>query len=513
MATHRVEVPAIGGSYTEALVGEPQLINPLYAPVSDVDADLTRLVYSGLMKWDPVNGLEPDLASAVFISEDGKTYTLRLRDHARFHNGSDVRARDVLFTIQAIQNPAYRSPLIGSFRNITAEQVDDRTMTFTLKEPNAAFLSALTVGILPAEIWADVPAKNATHPAANLAPVGSGPYQFAEFSKDQNGAIKSYTLKRSPEMSDDQALIETLIFKFYPDAEAAMRALQNKNVEGVGFVPANWRGEIEGNRAVTLLEPDLQRQVTLFFNMDAREELKRRDVRHAIALAIDKLQVVQDAASGRATVTHGPILPSVSATELFDHTFTANRELAKTEIAKTLPAKEGAPRLALTLTTVQSPEFAAAAESIAKQLQEIDVQVEIEAVEPERFFSAVIEPRAYELLLSGALLGAYPDPYPFWHSSQKDKGALNLANYGKRNADTLIEEARRAVDPEERTKKYRALRDLLDEDVPAVFLYQSTYTYAVSSKLNRVSLKLLAAPADRFGNIEEWYLKTKKAFR
>ena len=108
--SHRVEIPAVGGQYTEGLIGEPQFINPLYAIQSDVDQDLASLIYSGLMRWDPEEGFIPDLAESLTINEDGTVYTLKIRDNAKFHNGEDVRARDVLFTINAIQNTSYRSP-------------------------------------------------------------------------------------------------------------------------------------------------------------------------------------------------------------------------------------------------------------------------------------------------------------------------------------------------------------------------------------------------------------------
>ncbi len=90
LSSHRMDLPAAGGTYTEALVGSPQYINPLYAGSNDVDADLTRLIYSGLMRPDEQGGLTPDLAETVVISEDGLTYTLTIRDNARFHNGDEA---------------------------------------------------------------------------------------------------------------------------------------------------------------------------------------------------------------------------------------------------------------------------------------------------------------------------------------------------------------------------------------------------------------------------------------
>ena len=76
--SHRVIIPAVGGEYTEGLVGEPQFINPLYASTSNVDQDLARLVFSGLLKWDPEEGFVPDLAEEMTINEEG---TIILANH------------------------------------------------------------------------------------------------------------------------------------------------------------------------------------------------------------------------------------------------------------------------------------------------------------------------------------------------------------------------------------------------------------------------------------------------
>ncbi|MBI2476715.1 hypothetical protein HYV72_00930, partial [Candidatus Uhrbacteria bacterium] len=151
LVSHVVLVPVSGGTYTEGLIGSPQFINPLYTSSNDVDQDISRLVFSGLMQWHPQNGLITDLAESYTISEDKRVYTFTLRNDALWHDGSPVTVRDVMFTYSAIQNPEFKSPLYSALRGVTIEQVDDRTVAFKLEEPFAPFLSVLSTGILPAE--------------------------------------------------------------------------------------------------------------------------------------------------------------------------------------------------------------------------------------------------------------------------------------------------------------------------------------------------------------------------
>lgn len=539
VATHRLEIPAEGGEYVEALVGEPQFVNPLYSTASDVDADLARLVYSGLLRFDPKEGLVNDLAEKMEISEDGKTYSVTVRDDATFHDGSSVRAKDVLFTITAIQDPAYRSPLEVSFRGVAVSQVDDRTVAFSLEKPFAPFLSTLTVGILPEGLWGGIPPRNAPLATRNLEPIGSGPYKFASFSKDKNGRILSYTLARYAAYYATPALIDTLTFKFYADGNDAQGALENRNVEGMAFVSSDQEEAVAKNRNVTLLRPSLPRVTTLSFNQEKAAALKKPEVRKAIALALNKQAILEDALSGRGAVVDSPILPDMVgyAPDVAWPTFDPAASMALLEKAgfpkvdgsdvRTLPkdlyeARKKAAgeaggsttnEFSLTLKTVQHPELIRTAERIATQLADIGIKVEVAAVPADELLADVIEPRDYEMLLTGTLLGLDPDPFPFWHSSQASGKGLNLANYGNRKADTLLEEARQSTDEATRAAKYEEFQSLLAEDLPAVFLYQSAYAYAVSSKIRNVDIPRVITPSDRFANVTSWYIKTKNVLR
>ena len=537
--THQIEVKAAGGSYTEALIGQPQLINPLYASATDVDSDLAYLVYSGLMSWQPQKGLVTDLAENFILTQDGKSYQFLLKEDARFHNGEMVRARDVVFTITAIQNPAYRSPLAPAFHNVTVSQVDDRTVLFELKEPSAGFLANLTVGILPANIWSEIAPQNAMLASRNLEPVGSGPYRFAEFSKDKKASIRSYTLQRYERYYGDQPYIDTLTFKFYADAEAAMQALQNRNVEGLSFVSPEQEPELTKNRLVQIVHPLLQRQVVLFFNQEKQPLLKTKDIRQAITLTIDKQTVLDDVLQGNGRVLNSPLLPELptdatdpalpsfdreqanSLLEKLGYAWNAEKTVRMIKAPPAPKAKKGTPapapipdtELTLVITTVQSPEFISVAENLVKQLQLIGIKASINPVAADHLFSDIIETRNYELLLTGALLGVYPDPYPFWHSSQSKGTGLNLSGYANRDVDTLLEEARLAVAPEVRQNNYQKLRVALANDLPAVFLYQSTYTYAPAAKIKNLNIEQMVSPADRFAKITDWYVKTKKVLQ
>mgnify|MGYP001597931666 CR=1 FL=1 len=529
--SHRIEIPAIGGEYTEGLIGEPQLLNPLYASASDVDQDLTSLIYSGLLKYDADEGYIPDLAESLIVSDDGLTYTLKIKEHARFHNGEDVRARDVLFTVNAIQNPAYRSPLIDNFYNVSVVQEDERTVSFLLKEPFAPFEQYLTVGILPATLWAEILPQNAPLAALNLQPIGSGPFTFAEFAKDQRGSIRSYTLSRYDDFYDSPPFIETLTFKFYPDTIALSDALENKNVEGVSVVRTEDLARVAGNSNVQLLQPLIPKETVLYMNQSVQLLLKDLVVRSAIAQAIQKQNIVDEMLLFDAQVIHNPILDGMLGFHTYLQTVynvsqaTSSLEEAgynldvasgvrgiKDETNANDDEEETQP-LHLTLTAVDTEEMQQVASLIQKDLQNIGISISLNFVPADVMLTQIVEPKNFELLLMSVMLEGDPDPYPFWHSSQAKSGGLNFVSYSNADVDTLLVDGRKEKDEGVRAQKYQQFQELLAKDVPAVFLYQSRFAYAVAEKIHLEALTNIVSPSDRFANITDWYIKTKKALR
>ncbi len=553
--SNRIEIPTLGGEYTEALVGEPQFINPLYASSNDVDADIASLIYSGLLKLDPNDGLTNDLASEININEDQTVYTITIRDDAKFHNGDEVMARDVVFTINAIQNSSYRSPLAHKFKDVSIVQEDDKIISFILESSNVNFKNALTTGILPAGLWAEILPQNTPLAALNLQPIGSGPYKFLEFTKDKKGSILSYTLKAYSGYYNESAKLQNLTFKFYPDTFAAFDALKNKHVEGINLVPFTEIEDIQQNKNLNIHQPYIPKQTTLFFNQKTNETLKDLSVRSAIAASIDKTGVLNDVLKGNERISNTPLLPGqygydellkgivfdlAKANSTLDeagYKLAENkiRLLKNTEIEKkeddtedvnvetdaseennenttAEEIKEDNKTLSFTLTTIDSEEYILVAKKLKEQIEQTGIKIEIITVPSEIFFSEIIETRNFELLLSAIMMDQNANLTPFWHSSKSQTG-LNVTDYKNDDVDILLDELKETTDETKKIESLRKIQEQILLDIPAVFLYQSAYTYATPKKIQNVIIESITQPSDRFMHITDWYLKTKKVFK
>ncbi len=311
---HTTEVAAEGGDYVEGIVGSPALINPLYASLSEVDKDITRLVYSGLLKVNEQGVLVPDLAENFALSEDKKTYTFSLKKNVVWHDGEAFTSSDVVFTFELIQNRSVNSPLEVSFQGVKIAATDDFTVTFTLPEVYTPFPSSLTVGILPEHVWSEIPVEQIRLARTNLQPIGTGPFKFSRMVTDKSGFISEYTLERFDRYYTRPAYLDHFTFRFYAsyDGEdpgtAAIEAMRQQHIEGVNFVPVNLKDKVE-RKHVVLYNPQLPQYTALFFNQKRQTALAEKELRIALSEAIEKEKIIKDTQKDDAIAINGPLLP------------------------------------------------------------------------------------------------------------------------------------------------------------------------------------------------------------
>ena len=169
--------------------------------------------------------------------------------------------------------------------------------------------------------------------------------------------------------------------------------------------------------------------------------------------------------------------------------------------------------LKFSLTTANQPILIEVASLLQSQWKNLGVEVEIKTFDTSTLEREIIKPRSYEALLFGEVLGAIPDLFPFWSSLQKKDPGLNLAMYENKKCDKLLEEVRQSLDEEVRKEKLEEFQELLIEDAPALFLYNPDYLYSVSKEIKGIDVKIITTPSKRFVGIEDWYIKTKRAWR
>src|SRR3989344_1521050 len=514
-------LPDYGGTYEEGIIGQPRFLNPVLAQINDADRDLTQIIFSSLLKHDGRGNLIPDLAKNYEIKENGLVYEFFLKENIKWHDGETLTADDIVFTINTIQNPEYKSPLRINWNGVKVEKIDDYAVRFKLNNIYAPFLHNMTVGILPKHLWAGISAQNFHLAQYNHEPVGSGPYKFKELEQNKSGVIQSIELEKNKDFYLKDPYIENLIFEFFQNEETAIQALNKKQVDGLNFFSAAQQSKIQ-NKSANIYRINLPRYYAVFFNQTKTKVLSDKTARLALAYATDKKEIIEKILNNEGLVADSPLLPNslgyTKEIKIYDFSLEHAKNILEADgwkdtdgdgILEKKISNENL-KFEITLVTADWPELIKAANLIKDQWGKIGAKINLEIAGLGAIQEDYIRPREYQAILFGEVLGSDPDPFAFWHSSQKRDPGLNLALYDNEKIDKVLEEARQNLDKKIRIEKYEEFQKLLVDDVPAVFLYSPAYLYPVNKKVKGVSLENLPLPSYRFSQIENWYIKTKR---
>jgi len=169
--------------------------------------------------------------------------------------------------------------------------------------------------------------------------------------------------------------------------------------------------------------------------------------------------------------------------------------------------------LSFFLVTVDQPKMKEMALLLKENWEKIGAKVEIKTIDLNELERTTIKKRDYDALLFGQILGKTKDLFPYWHSSQKGEMGLNLSNYENKEVDKLLEEEREELNQEKREEKLKKVESLIKDDCPAVFLVSPDYLYFAKEKIKGIETFLLFDPCQKFENVGDWYIKTKRVLK
>ena len=516
-----LNIPAEGGTLREGIVGTPYLVNPVLAS-TDADRDLAALIYSGLMKPDGRGGLEKNLAENYSISENGLIYTFQLKENLFWHDGEPVTADDVVFTINAAKNPAIKSPIRANWEGVEIETPDPRTVKFSLKKPYAPFLENTTLGILPKHVWKNAAPEQFSLSEFNRQPVGSGPYQVKKNKRSSAGIITAYELKSFGDYALGKPLIPKMEILFYNSESEMLSAYEIGNIDSIGTISTLGVAKIKQSRSSvkTLILP---RIFGVFFNQNKSEIIRDQKVRLALDMALNKENLVGEILNGYGIFLNGPLPPgiidqtNISAFNLDEAKNILEKSGWKYNEEKGVREKSAKGKtsieLAFSISTANTPELVKTADAVKNMWQAIGAKVEVRLYEIGDLNQSVIRPRDYESLLFGQVVGRDPDPFAFWHSSQRNDPGLNIALYANKTVDGILESARTLNDVGARKNKYIEFEKEVIKDTPAIFLYSPYYLYVLPQKLLGFNTETATVPAERFANVSKWHLYTARVWK
>ncbi len=513
--------PVRGGAYTEAVVGQFQRLNPLLTFYNQADRDVSRLIFSGLIHFDSRGVAQGDLAESWGPSADGTLYNIYLRKNVTWHDGKPLTADDVLFTIDLMRDGGSIVPadLQEFWKGVESVRLNDTTIQFRLPEAFAPFPDYLTFGILPKHLLDGKKLSDIVNDALNLMPVGSGPFRFNRLIVE-NDQILGVALSAYDGYYLQKPYLQELVLRYYPDQDAAFKAYQNGEVQGIGEVGNDILSDVLAEKNLAIYTARRPKMSLVLFNLNNPEVafLQDKVVRRALLTSLNRQRLIDRALQGQAVIADGPIFPGTWAyyagTKTVEYDLQKARDLFKQagysqakESDSFLTTKDGK-TLHFTMIYPDTPAHRAVAEAIQASWSDIGVDISLEALPYDQLVSERLSNRNFQAALVDLDLSRSPDPdpYPFWDQAQVSGSGQNYAQWDNRMASEYLEQARISVDLNVRARMYRNFQVVFQEELPALPLYYPTYTYAISREIQGVRLGPLFDPSDRFNNVTDWNL-------
>jgi peptide/nickel transport system substrate-binding protein len=509
-----VPKPARGGTAVEALVGQANVLNPLFesnASTRDVDS----LIYQGLTSVDSQQNVVGVLARDWSVSPDHLTYTFDIRDDVKWGDGQAFGVDDVLFTFHILQDLEYQQPGAEVWRQVGVAAGGPGQVVFTLRAPDASFPMSLRIGMIPKHIFAGMaPAQIADSSYSAVRAFGTGPFKVGSIGQ------LAITLDRNP-YANPQPYLDHLVLRTYSatDPQLAIRAVLSGAADLVGGIQPQEVDTLLNRTGLTVHEVHTFTNSFVTFNAegDGKQFFADSKVRLALAQAVDRQRIVSEVLAGRADADPNPIPTadwaySAAAASLHPYDALAAAKALESagwlmDASTKLRAKKGV-QFRVTLVAADSYPNRQIAESVAHQLLDVGVQVDVKAQPASKLLQENLLTHKYQMALISIDVGSDPDQYTLWHSGI-DPSSLNFAySRGWGLIDKDLEDGRAAVDPPSRLAAYLDFQMLMADAAPAIFLYAGRYEYAVSQRVHGVHLSKAIEPYDRFQFVTDWYVNT-----
>lgn len=496
---------ADGNNFTEATLGKINSLNPLFATTNSEKA-LSRLLFSTLTSIDRSGHYNLNLADSVTTKDDGKTWLVKLKSDLRWSDGHPITNADVIFTAKLIQNPAVDSAYRANLQNIKVSETENQEIVFALPSPYTDFMFALDFPILPTHILKDVNPKQLLEHDFSTKPTTSGPFLFKIIQTVSQEGEKIAHLSKNPHFHREKPLLDNFAIHAYLDKTKLIAGLNSGQATATAELSLADQKALS-SQDIQAESPNLNSGTFIFFNTQ-KDPLKNPALRTAIKTGIDleKLRAI----SQDSTALDYPIL--TSNFPLTRYPASQPRDIQKS--LQSIKAHLNESTTPINIVTINSSPLKATAEALSEELQALGLKTTLSIYEESSDFTTnIISRRNYDILIYTIELGADPDPFPYYHSSQTKATGLNLSNYQNPIVDDLLLGARQTMNTQLRTKKYESFLDYWTIDAPAIGLFQTNLNYFFHKNVRTINRHHhLVTPLDRFNSVSSWSVtqKTKK---
>ncbi len=507
-------------------------ISPILTSNVSIEKSISQLIFEPLYRLDTNGNIVNVLAEKVRVSDDKKKITVSILKNIKFSDGKLLTTSDIFATFNVLKSLEEDSAYVLNAKNTSINVIDDYNLEFESTEFSPTTIEDLTFGILPKHILDDDnPQTFLFHKINKTEPIGTGPFVYNNSNESGVNLTKNKYYR-------SQIGLDSVYIKYFFSEADLVDALLNAQIDLTSSLK-NTIIDTDVNAFLTkyVSEPLLNRYWAVYFNLGTNENItdkesiqakirQNKSIRQAISITIDRDEIAKAIYSNVSPMYN--MYPASSPINS-DYTFVKKKISDAITLLENdgwkVDARDGIRRkenmkLSLRLSVLDNQEKNSIAKVITSNLRQIGIEVITLSYSPEDLVNSVIQPRNFDMLLYGVETSFDYDRYRLWNSQEIAETGLNLASYSSTDtildplskktvakSDDLLIRGRLETDPNKRIDSYRLLRDLIDSDVPAIFLYQPS-TYIIANKrISGINISEISTPEDRYTSISAWKIK------
>ncbi len=492
------------------LGSEPDTLNRLTS--NDAYSSLINsFIFDDLIKRDNETlEFKPKLAESWEISEDKLTYTFKLRQNVKWHDGKPFTADDVVFSFEKIMDKKVLSPhLKVYYKEIkSVEKLDDYTVRFIYARPYFKALEFVGgIPILPKHMFQD--GKDFNQHPTNRKPIGNGPYRFIEWKTNQK-----VVLTRNEDYWDKKNIpaIKKILFKVIADDTVAFESLKKGDLDYAGLRPIQYVKMTDTPHFKdNFIKHKYYTPNYSFIGWNLRRPyFADKQVRKALTLLVNRQDIVDKLRFGLDKLVSGPFWFQGYENDPNIQPLPYNIQEAKNLLEAsgwkdsdgdgTLDKKMNGKKIDFEFTFLlpQRDFSKQLAAIVQKDFSRAGIKVNIQISEWAAF-TRRLNTRDFDAVSLAWSFGLDQDPYQVWHSSQAEiKSGSNFIGFKNAEADKILEEARTVFDKEARTQLYNRFHQIIHEEQPYTFLFSGASLLARHKRFTNVKVYKLGM------DIKEW---------
>ncbi|MEE8135928.1 MAG: peptide-binding protein [Thermodesulfobacteriota bacterium] len=473
------------------LSAEPATLNPITATDAYEGIINNGKIYETLIERNNETlELDPLLAESWEISEDKLTYTFKMREGIKWHDGTPFTSEDVVFSYKTIMNPKVDSPQLRAYyqeiRDVKA--IDDLTVEFTYAKPY--FLALEFCGgmpIVPKHIF-DKGDFN-TNPAGR-DPIGTGPYKFVRWTTGRDIVID-----KNPDYWGEKPKINKIVFKIITDSTVSFQILKREELDVSGLTPIQWERQTNSpsfNENYDKLSYFTPNYSYIGWN-SKRPYFADKQVRTALTHLVNRELILDKILYNLGAIVTNPFYINGPEYDKSIDPYPYDPQKAEELLKEAdwidhdgdgIRDKDGVKFAFEFLIPGGSETGEKIATILKEELDNMGIQMDIRKTEWAVFTTRLNE-RNFDAVTLAWSMGVESDPYQIWSSTQAEKGS-NFIGFKNKQADKLIEEARTEFDRDKRQELYRKFAEIIHEEQPYTFLFCRKSTVAVNKRFENV---------------------------